>query len=181
MATATPGVNPYAKPNAAVAEAAEAYQEVKLFSTSGRIGRVRYIAYGMGIYILFAILGVLLSLAIGQAGMIVAWIGIIILGFMLTIQRCHDFNTTGWLSLLVLVPLVNLIFWFIPGTDGENNYGAKTPPNGGGVVFAVVAVLIVIPLIGVLAAIALPAYQDYTKRAKAAQQMQQQQQQAPKR
>lgn len=180
MATATPGVNPYAKPNAAVADSGEEYQEVKVFSTAGRIGRVRYIAYGMGFYILLSILGVLLSLAIGQAGMIVAWVAIIVVGFMLTIQRCHDFNTTGWLSLVGLIPLVNLIFWFIPGTDGPNNYGAKTPPNGGGVVFAVVAVLVVIPVIGVLAAIALPAYQDYTKRAKAAQQMQQQQQ-APKR
>ena len=180
MATATPGVNPYAKPNAAVSDAAEQYQEVRLFATSGRIGRVRYIAYGMGIYILLSILGVLLSLVIGQFGMILAWIGIIVIGFMLTIQRCHDFNTTGWLSILGLIPLVNLIFWFIPGTDGPNDYGDKTPPNSGGVVFAVVAVLLVIPVIGILAAIALPAYQDYTKRAKAAQQLQQQQQ-APKR
>ena len=180
MANATPAVNPYAKPNAAVADAAEQYQEVRLFATSGRIGRVRYIAYGMGIYFLFAILGVLLSLVIGQFGMVLAWIGILVVGFMLTIQRCHDFNTTGWLSLLVLVPLVNLVFWFIPGTDGDNDYGAKTPPNGGGVVFAVVAVLLVVPVIGILAAIAIPAYQDYTKRAKAMQQ-QQQQPQAPQR
>lgn len=164
MATATPGVNPYAKPNAAVAETGEAVQEVKVFSTSGRIGRVRYIAYGMGIYILFGILGGLLSLALGNAGMIVAWIAIMIVGFMLTIQRCHDFNTTGWLSLLVLVPLVNLIFWFIPGTDGENNYGARTPPNGTGVIIAAL-IIPIIAVIGILAAIAIPAYQDYSKRA----------------
>ncbi|HUQ26438.1 MAG TPA: DUF805 domain-containing protein [Burkholderiales bacterium] len=175
MATATPGVNPYAKPNAAVTDAADEYQEVKVFSTAGRIGRVRYIAYGVGIYLLFGILGALLSLVLGNAGMIVAWIGIMVVGFMLTIQRCHDFNTTGWLSLLVLVPLVNLIFWFIPGTDGENNYGAKTPPNGTGVIIAALIIPIVF-VVGVLAAIALPAYQQYQARAKA---MQQQQQQAP--
>jgi uncharacterized membrane protein YhaH (DUF805 family) len=180
MATATPGVNPYAKPNAAVAEAAEEYQEVRVFSTSGRIGRVRYIAYGMGIYLLFGILGALLSFVIGQAGMVIAWVAIVIIGFMLTIQRCHDFNTTGWLSLLVLVPFVALIFWFIPGTDGPNNYGSKTPPNGTGVIVAALIVPI-IAVIGIIAAIALPAYQDYTKRAKAAQQQMQQQQQAPKR
>jgi len=179
MANATPAVNPYAKPNAAVAEAGEQYQDVKVFATSGRIGRVRYIAYGMGIYFLFAILGALLSAVIGSAGMIIAWIAILVIGFMLTIQRCHDFNTTGWLSLLMLVPLVNLIFWFIPGTDGDNNYGAQTPPNGVGVIIAACIVPIV-AVVGILAAIALPAYQDYTKRAKAMQQMQQQQQ-APKR
>jgi uncharacterized membrane protein YhaH (DUF805 family) len=171
MATATPGVNPYAKPNAAVAEAAEEFQEVRVFATSGRIGRVRYIAYGMGIYLLFGILGGLLSLAIGNAGMVIAWIAIVVVGFMLTIQRCHDFNTTGWLSILVLIPLVNLIFWFIPGTDGQNDYGAKTPPNGVGVIVAALIVPI-IAVIGVIAAIALPAYQDYVKRAQQ-QQLQQ--------
>jgi len=172
MATATPGVNPYAKPNAAVAEAAEDYQEVKVFATSGRIGRVRYIAYGMGIYFLFAILGALLSLVLGNAGMVIAWIAIMVVGFMITIQRCHDFNTTGWLSLLVLVPLVNLIFWFIPGTDGPNDYGAKTPPNGAGVIIAALIIPIVFAM-GIIAAIALPAYQQYQKRAAQKVQMQQ--------
>ncbi len=171
MANATPAApNPYAKPNAAVAEAGGQYQEVRVFATSGRIGRVRYIAYGMGIYLLFGILGALLSFVIGQAGMVVAWIAITVVGFMLTIQRCHDFNTTGWLSLLVLVPLVNLIFWFIPGTEGENRFGPQTPPNGAGVIIAALIVPI-LAIGGILAAIALPAYQQY--QMKAQQQMQQ--------
>jgi uncharacterized membrane protein YhaH (DUF805 family) len=172
MANATSGVNPYAGPKAAVGETADQYQEVKLFSTSGRIGRVRYIAYGLGIYILFGLLGFLLSMAIGQAGMWVAWLAIMVVGFMLTIQRCHDFNATGWLSLLVLIPLVNLIFWFIPGTDGENNYGAKTPPNG---VLVIIAAFIVpiVAIVGIIAAVSLPAYQEYQKRAAQKVQMQQ--------
>ena len=181
MANATPAVNPYAKPNAAVAEAGEQYQDVKVFATSGRIGRVRYIAYAMGMYFLIAILGLLLSLAIGAAGQIIAGIAILVIVFMLTIQRCHDFNTTGWLSLLMLVPLVNLIFWFIPGTDGENDYGAKTPPNGVGVIIAacVVPVIVIVGVIGIVAAVAIPAYQQYVQKAKQTQM--QQQQPAPKR
>ena len=91
------------------------YQEVKLFSVSGRIGRVRYLVYGVGMYILIAIAAILLSLAIGAVAMIL-WIPLMVMWLMLTIQRCHDFNTRGWLSILVLVPLVNLIFLFIPGT-----------------------------------------------------------------
>src|SRR5262245_12446088 len=171
MATAPPGVNPYAKPNAALDEPTQLYQEVRLFATSGRIGRVRYIAYGMGIYLLFGILGALLSMAVGEFGMIIAWLAIVIVGFMLTIQRCHDFNTTGWLSLLVLVPLVTLIFWFIPGTDGPNNYGGETPPNGTGVIIAALIVPIV-AVIGIVAAIALPAYQQYVTKAKQSQMQQ---------
>jgi uncharacterized membrane protein YhaH (DUF805 family) len=176
MANVAPGVNPYAGPKAAVAEAAGEYQEVKVFSTSGRIGRVRYIAYAMGMYFLIAVLGVLLSMVIGTAGQVISGLAILVIIFMLTIQRCHDFNATGWLSLLVLIPLVNLIFWIIPGTDGENRFGAKTPPNGAGVIIAACIVPILV-IVGVVAAVAIPAYQQYATKAK----QMQMQQQAPKR
>ena len=58
----------------------------------------------------------------------------LVVGFLLTIQRAHDMNTTGWLALLCLVPLVNLLFWFVPGTRGENDYGKQPPPNTVGVI-----------------------------------------------
>ena len=48
-------------------------------------------------------------------------------GFMLIIRRWHDLGKSGWLSLLMLVPLFNffvLIFlWVKKGTDGPNTYG----------------------------------------------------------
>jgi uncharacterized membrane protein YhaH (DUF805 family) len=164
MATAA---NPYRAPAAAVADASEQYQEVRVFAVSGRIGRARYIAYTLGLSLLFgAVIGVVATMlgAVGGILAIIGYIGLLVLMFMLTIQRAHDFNTSGWLSLLVLVPLANFIFWFIPGTDGDNRFGAQTPPNS-------VLVLIgawIIPVLfigGILAAIALPAYQDYSKRA----------------
>jgi len=164
MATAA---NPYRAPAAAVADASEQYQEVRLFAVSGRIGRARYIAYtfGLSLLIMFiAGLGVAFLGGVGGILMMAGYVVMFVLMFMLTIQRAHDFNTSGWLSLLVLVPLANFIFWFIPGTDGDNRFGAQTPPNS-------VLVLIgawIIPVLfigGILAAIALPAYQDYSKRA----------------
>ena len=168
MATA----NPYRAPAAAVADAAEQYQPVNIYSAAGRIGRARYIAYTLGISILFgiviaAIVGVLAAMGAGMiAGIvsIVLYIGLFVWMFMLTIQRAHDFNTTGWLSILMLVPLANFIFWFIPGTDGENRYGAQTPPNS--VLVLIGAWLVpVFFFVGIIAAVALPAYQDYVKRA----------------
>jgi hypothetical protein len=96
--------------------------------------------------------------------MVVGWVAMVVISIMLTIQRSHDFNMSGWFALLWLVPLANFAFWFVPGTDGENRYGAKTPPNG-------IAVLIgawLLPILfvgGIVAAISLPAYQDYVKRA----------------
>lgn len=161
--------NLYGAPKAAVSEEAVETQPVKVFSVSGRIGRARYIAYGIGFYFLLSVIGGLLSVMLGQAGMaalVVAWIALLVIGFMLTIQRCHDFNTTGWLSLLMLVPLANLIFWFIPGTDGSNRYGPPTPPNGAGVIVVICIVPVVFIFGGILAAVAIPAYQDYTHRAR---------------
>jgi len=163
MATA----NPYRAPAAAVADASEQYQEVRVFAVSGRIGRARYIAYTLGLSLLFgAVIGVVATMlgAVGGILAIIGYIGLLVLMFMLTIQRAHDFNTSGWLSLLVLVPLANFIFWFIPGTDGDNRFGAQTPPNS--VLVLIAAWLVpVFFVVGILAAIALPAYQDYTKRA----------------
>jgi uncharacterized membrane protein YhaH (DUF805 family) len=167
MATA----NPYKAPAAAVADASEATEPVRLFAISGRIGRARYIAYTLGLWLLIAFSAGLMAAFLGSFGAILAivlYLGMLVLGIMLTIQRAHDFNSSGWMALLILVPLVNLIFWFIPGTDGDNDYGAKTPPNS-------VLVLIgawLVPLffvVGVVAAIALPAYQDYVKRAQSKQ------------
>lgn len=157
--------NPYAAPNTV---ATDEYDEVKLFSVSGRIGRVRYIGYTVGISLLAGIVGAFLGTVTFGVGLIVAYLCIFVITIMLTIQRCHDFNTTGWLSILGLVPLVCLIFWFIPGTDGANNYGNKTPPNTAlGIVLCCIVPFIAV--IGILAAIAIPQYQTYVERAKAAQ------------
>ncbi|MGH8525590.1 MAG: DUF805 domain-containing protein, partial [Gammaproteobacteria bacterium] len=90
-----------------MSEEAVETQPVKVFSVSGRIGRARYIAYGIGFYLLITIVGTVLAALLGQAGVVVLglmWVALLVIGFMLTIQRCHDFNTSGWLSLLMLVP-----------------------------------------------------------------------------
>ena len=157
-------VNPYETPKAAVADTTLSFQPVKLFSVAGRIGRARYIAYSLGIMLLLGMVGGVLSMVIGVAGIGIAYLAIFIVSFMLTIQRCHDFNSSGWFSLLIFVPLVNLMFWFVPGTDGPNRFGPPTPPNSVPVLIGAWKVPVLF-IGGVLAAIALPAYQDYVKRA----------------
>jgi uncharacterized membrane protein YhaH (DUF805 family) len=159
--------NPYGAPRAAVHDAAEEFQPVRLFAVSGRIGRARYILYSIGFSMLVMFLAGFASAFMGAVGaviMIVAWIAVVVVSIMLTIQRSHDFNMTGWFSLLGLVPLVNLIFWFIPGTDGDNRFGAKTPPNSTGVLIGIWIVPLIF-VIGIAAAVAIPAYQQYVQRA----------------
>jgi uncharacterized membrane protein YhaH (DUF805 family) len=168
--------NPYTTPTANVTDPDEEYGEIKVFSASGRLGRVRYIGYSVGLPILIGLLVGILAGAIGAFAGKAAVLPIIVVGYgaifvvliLMTIQRAHDFNTSGWLALVVIVPLANLIFWFIPGTDGENRFGRKTPPNGTGVIL-LACIIPLIFVIGIVAAIAIPAYQDYVQRARAAQ------------
>jgi uncharacterized membrane protein YhaH (DUF805 family) len=181
--------NPYQTPRAVVADALEEeYQEVSVLSASGRIGRARYIAWTMGITFIFYFAAMLLSVALAQIsptlGMIVmgiAAIAMLVIQLRLTIQRCHNFDMSGWLTLAIIVPLAVFAFWFIPGTDGENRWGAKTKANSTGVLVAAWLGALGIPILGIIAAIAIPQYQSYVKRAQEVQQRQHQQQQEQQR
>src|SRR5262245_21445925 len=129
--------NPYAAPQTNVAEvdAAQEYGEIRLFSTQGRLGRVRFIGYSTGFGVLILLLVGLavgfsssnpsVAFLVGAAG----YAALIVVQIMFAIQRSHDMNTTGWLSLIIFVPVAGFLFWFVPGTKGENNYGLQTPPN----------------------------------------------------
>ena len=50
----------------------------------------------------------------------------------LGVRRLHDTGRTGWLALLALIPLVNLVliyFFVLEGDAGPNEYGPD--PKGG--------------------------------------------------
>jgi uncharacterized membrane protein YhaH (DUF805 family)/Tfp pilus assembly major pilin PilA len=166
--------NPYAAPQTNVTPGdrnVEEYGEIKMFSAQGRLGRVRYIGYSVGLSIVVMLaVGILAALAAlidptaTIAVMGIGYLAVVVVQFLLTIQRSHDMNVTGWLSLISLIPLGVLVFWFVPGTRGENDYGLPPPPNTTGVV-VLACLLPLVGIVGILAAIAIPAYQDYTIRA----------------
>ena len=168
--------NPYQKPEARVADqGAEEFSDVKVFSAAGRLGRVRYIGYSIGLTIVFYAvigLGAWLGAAagiefLGGAIAVVAMLALLVVTVMLTVQRCHDFDVSGWLSLLLIVPIAPLLFWIIPGSKGANRFGHPTPPNSTGAV-ALALILPLIFIVGIVAAIAIPAYQSYQLRAQMA-------------
>lgn len=114
------------------------YSEVDLFSTDGRIGRKRYFLYSVILpFIIFwsfaSIAGVLVHMgsAATSASYTILGLAMLAMFFMLvrlTIQRCHDFNQSGWLSVLAVIPFTNIVFALIPGTNGLNQYGEVPEP-----------------------------------------------------
>lgn len=163
--------NPFVPPEAALEDSrdsADTAFQLNLFSSAGRIGRIRYLGYSMGLSILIMLATGALAALVWEGLFLVGYLALLYVQIMLAIKRSHDFNVTGWLALLAFVPLLNLAFLFVPGTDGPNRFGRKTAPNGQAGVIVIVT-LFAVMLIGILAAIAIPAYQDYTQRARAAQ------------
>jgi len=159
------------------------YCDISFTSASGRLGRVRYIAYTNGfmmlLYLIFGLVAALDAMLFGSTGIVAISGGVILLliglylTFILTIQRCHDFDTSGWLSLLLIVnlfiPLIFLIFWIVPGTQGPNKYGVTSAPHT--TVHILLALIIpIVAIIGILAAIAIPAYNAYIEQAQLMQQ-----------
>ncbi|MCP1443096.1 uncharacterized membrane protein YhaH (DUF805 family) [Pseudomonas sp. GGS8] len=143
--------SPYAPPRATVGEALPEFATLKAFSFSGRIGRLRFLAWTMaltlvtlGIGSVLAIFGFGLISTNSTAGLIVAGllavILIVILAFIsiqFSVQRLHDIGWSGWLWLLNLVPFVGGAFPFVimivPGNNTANRYGAPPPPNSNAV------------------------------------------------
>ena len=139
-----------------------------MWSASGRIGRLRYLAYSTGAWLLvgaFAgLVAAILDPTFAMILAVVAYIAALVFGVIAGIQRSHDMDWSGWTLFLNIIPLVGLIWVFKPGSAGTNNYGPPPPPNTTGV--KVLGLLLpIVFVIGMLAAIAIPAYADYQKRA----------------
>jgi len=167
--------NPYTAPQSRVADIAEEseHQPVKIWSASGRLGRLRYLGYSCAALLLCGVFVAFAAAALGPdaAGVLtlVAYLPLIAFNILIGIQRSHDMNWSGWTIVLTIIPLVGLVWLFKSGTKGPNDYGNPPPPNTTGVKI-LASLFFVVVLVGMLAAIAIPAYSDYVKRAQQVQQ-----------
>lgn len=116
----------------------------KVYTTQGRLNRLRYLKYHVIFALLSALFGFVISFVCAllsgdpESVLVTVPMGILsfvvsIGGIMLGVRRLHDLNKTGWFMLLGLVPLINIIFLFYlllaPGTNGWNDYGEDPLAN----------------------------------------------------
>lgn len=179
---------PYQAPESEVLDSNNIdFANTLFFSTRQRIGRLRWLVYSMvsqfGMMFIVGIASaILIPIAVSDsnndisttgAGVVIVltYAAIFVVGIILNRRRLHDLDKTGWLTLLIFVPLINLFFalylLFAPGTQGENSYGLKPKTNS--ILLWIIGLILPIVFIGIIAAIAIPAYSDYSERAKMSQ------------
>lgn len=154
------------------------------FKANGRFGRLSFAAWNLLLAIFILALFILASIFFQSSeqsdsiysGIFFFSVVIYALGiyfsFVFIIRRLHDKNQSGWLSLLVLLPIANLILIIYllcaKGDPSLNRYGNPRLTVGWEKVLGWIYI-ICIPVtfvLGILAAISIPAYQDYVERSK---------------
>lgn len=106
------------------------------FSYRGRLNRKPFILRGLLLSVLSSVMSTVMTEMTEAPSTVMHLLALLPLllmvvfsvgTFMLIIRRWHDLGKSGWLSLLMLIPLLNflvLIFlWVKKGTDGPNAYG----------------------------------------------------------
>jgi uncharacterized membrane protein YhaH (DUF805 family) len=154
--------NPYAIPQSNLEVETEEYGEIRLFSSQGRMGRLRYMAYSFFIMYGSLILAALLVFAFPNLlsssthridGILIAlglfFLSLMFIPLLLTVQRLHDININGLFILALIIPLLNfaliLALMFMPGSAKHNRFGAPPPPNSLLVkIFGILSLLIMI-------------------------------------
>jgi len=99
----------------------------KFFLPAGRInGSIFFFRYIIS-FISFSLITAFINLLPESLRILVIiplalWIYLVI---VTSAKRCHDWNITGWLSPLVFIPFIPLLFWLIPGNKNSNRFGER--------------------------------------------------------
>lgn len=117
-----------------------------MFSFKGRIGRLAYWAYSLGIWTVIISLAIAMgwfdpavggdvpmAVETGDDALVAILFGLIFMGFLwsgyaVQAKRWHDRDKSGWWSLIGFVPYIGGIWvlvecGFLRGTDGVNRFG----------------------------------------------------------
>jgi uncharacterized membrane protein YhaH (DUF805 family) len=132
----TDTTKPVGKPNVSRHQLKQASD----FSFSGRIGRDTFWGTRIAIIVIGFVVGLLIEVVskIGDAGPVVGLVIYVLfsiaavwIGLATQVKRWHDLGYSGWVVLLSIIPIVNLLYAlvaivclpFLKGTKGQNRYG----------------------------------------------------------
>ena len=152
------------------------------FSSKGRFSRLSYLAWNLILNVIMLIVFAVIAGIAGAASTLLtgtdpnammafytSGAGLFMLAIMLVslvitllffIRRLHDINMSGWWSILVFIPLVNLIFGIYvlvkKGTEGANRFApVRATPKWERILGIIAIVLIVLYLIAIIASIVM--------------------------
>lgn len=155
-------------------------------SASGRFGRLAYLAW---IFLSSIIVLILLGIASAFLGtgfnpedpssfsiptiiiFVAVYLAFLYFSIVFAIRRLHDRNHSGWLVLLIFVPVINIIFalylLFAKGNEGVNNYGPQRVTQGWEKVLGWIYIIFTVGafVLGLVLALALPSYQGYVEES----------------
>ena len=103
----------------------------KYFAIEGRARRREFWMFALcnfAIGVAFGILGMLpiIGFLFGIVSTVFS-LAVFIPGITVGIRRLHDTNRSGWMLLLLLIPLAGpiiiIVFWALAGISGSNKYG----------------------------------------------------------
>ncbi|MBT8434102.1 MAG: DUF805 domain-containing protein [Gammaproteobacteria bacterium] len=166
-------VNPYDAPDASLDTGQDELYQPKIFSFNGRIGRMRYLAYSIGVnFLLMLVMMPLAGLSafmggdptssmVGMLGIGIFYVVTIVISVMFAKRRLNDLNRSGWWFLLFIIPIVNLLLAiyliFFPGNSGNNNFGAAPAANTIGVLI-LGWMFPALMILGIVAAVVIPQF-----------------------
>jgi len=119
-----------------------------LFSAKGRIRRRDYWLWSIATFVVYLVIYIGVAAATGTIDRmgdddlpaplllteVVLFIPMVWIGACVTAKRWHDRNKSGYMYLVLMIPLVGIIWTFIEcgcldGTPGRNSYG-PSPKSG---------------------------------------------------
>ena len=112
-----------------------------LLAFSGRIGRMKFFWVQAVTFCVVMVVGVVLSVippanlnfSLVIASALPPACIALYLSFVAGVKRCHDLDKSGWLYLLLVIPVVGSIFslylLFAKGTEQNNKYGISLHPK----------------------------------------------------
>ncbi|PRY65229.1 uncharacterized membrane protein YhaH (DUF805 family) [Vreelandella songnenensis] len=138
--------------------------KLDILDSRGRLGRVRFLTYSLIILTIWATVNSTISVVLQlyypswsdvlDICMIFFSVIALVLAMIVCKRRLNDFNTSGWWLLIFFVPIafpiLLLLMLFMPGTSGENRFGATTIKNSNSIYIALFLLVALFSLVAII-------------------------------